>query len=322
MAKSPTDKSAQTSGAAKDDVVGAHNDFTFTIHDLLANDPGGALKSGIIGDAPGSQFFFGSTAADQHDQKGYLEAHGIIDNHDGTYTLKSGSDTLDFDYFVQIGNKGTWSQAHVDVVDRPDAPPPVVHHGDGDLLFLENFDTYASSGNLSHGSWGEVNLGIGSLQPDGTNHGWAIDQGGQWASVSGEIAQTSPDNFWLDTQNSPGGIDMTNWFVDPTGGDFHLSFELGIRDFGSGPKMETDPSAVLKVLVDNKEVGSVSYQNVLSKAGTDHMAHFDFTYDGNGSAATPTGHNISFVDATPPTDGGNYVGFMLDNIQVHDWLVV
>ena len=46
-------------------------------------------------------------------------AHGITDNHDGTYTIKV--DAEDFSYFVQIGNKGTWSQADVDVTAPPAA---------------------------------------------------------------------------------------------------------------------------------------------------------------------------------------------------------
>jgi hypothetical protein len=53
MAKLPTDKSATTSGAAKDDALGQDGDFTFAIADLLANDPGGAAKLGT-----GGQFFF------------------------------------------------------------------------------------------------------------------------------------------------------------------------------------------------------------------------------------------------------------------------
>jgi len=116
MPTSPTSKSALQSGAAKDDAVGLHGDYTFTIADLLGNDPGGAAKVDVS-----KQFFFGS-AADQFHQAEYLACHGIVDNGNGTYTLTS--DAIDFDYMVQIGNKGTWSQAHVDVTAP--VPPPVV----------------------------------------------------------------------------------------------------------------------------------------------------------------------------------------------------
>ena len=137
-------------------------------------------------------------------------------------------------------------------------------------------------------------------------------------NLPGSIESTSGD-FWLDTQNSPGGIDISNWFVDPTGGDFHLSFDLGIHDFGEGPKAETAHNAMLNVLVDGKLVDTIDYSEVLAKAGVEQMGHFDYVVDGGGDANV--GHTISFVDVTPPVDGGNYVGFALDTIQVNDWLI-
>jgi hypothetical protein len=63
MATSPTTKSALLSGAAKDDAVGLDGDFTFTINDLLANDPGGAAKVDVT-----KQFLFGTTKADWDNQ--------------------------------------------------------------------------------------------------------------------------------------------------------------------------------------------------------------------------------------------------------------
>ena len=132
MATSPTTRSATTSGAAKDDAVGLNGD-TFSIADLLANDPGGAAKISVD-----TQFRFGTTQEDWDDQEAYLADHGITDNGDGTFTINGGA--TDFQYMVQIGNKGTWSTADVDVT----APEPVVEpepHA-GDLLFSEDFDTY------------------------------------------------------------------------------------------------------------------------------------------------------------------------------------
>ena len=115
MATSPTSKSALTSGAAKDDHVGDNGDYVFTIADLLGNDPGGAAKVDVH-----KQFLFGTTQADWADQVGYLAKHGITDNGDGTFTINAGA--TDFQYMVQIGNKGTWSTAYVDVTAPPKAP--------------------------------------------------------------------------------------------------------------------------------------------------------------------------------------------------------
>jgi hypothetical protein len=102
MATSPTSKSAPLSNAAKDDVLGSDGVFTFKISDLLANDAGGAKAS---------SFFFGSGDNGGLSQADYMSAHGIVQNPDGSYTATGG----DFEYSVQIGNKGTWSTAHVDV---------------------------------------------------------------------------------------------------------------------------------------------------------------------------------------------------------------
>src|SRR5262245_61803466 len=104
MATSPTSKSAPLSNAAKDDVLGSDGNFTFKISDLLGNDAGGAKAS---------TFFFGSglDGSDKAHQDAYMAAHGIHDNGDGTYTLTG--DAIDFQYSVQIGNKGTWSTADV-----------------------------------------------------------------------------------------------------------------------------------------------------------------------------------------------------------------
>ena len=69
-----------------------------------------------------------------------------------------------------------------------------------------------------------------------------------------------------------------------------------------------------------RRIGEVMPEGaVLAKAGgAEQMAHFEYVVDGGDA---PAGHNISFVDVTPQVDGGNYVGFALDTIQVHDWLI-
>src|SRR5262245_13730510 len=146
MATSPTSKSALLSAAAKDDFLGSDVDI-FHISDLLANDPGGANKNGIIGKEPGSSFFFGSVAGDQQDQKAYLEAHDIHLNADGSYSL--GENATSFDYFVRMGNSGTWSKAHVDIADHA-----------GGLLWGENFDNYVNTSNDSR--FGVIDLTSGS----------------------------------------------------------------------------------------------------------------------------------------------------------------
>src|SRR5262249_10527864 len=115
-----------------------NGDYTFTVDELLANDPGGAAKLGISG-----QVFFGDSGTRDQSATGqadYLASHGITKISDavgGIYSIYSGASG--FNYFVQIGNKGTWSEAHVDVAGTP--PPPFVPT----LLFSDNFDGNAGS---------------------------------------------------------------------------------------------------------------------------------------------------------------------------------
>jgi len=301
MATSPTSKSALLSGAAKDDHVGQDGDFTFTIADLLANDPGGAAKADVS-----KQFFFGSTAADQADQAGYMAAHGIIDNHDGTFTLKS--DAIDFDYFVQIGNRGTWSVAHVDVT----APPPEPHQGD--LLFSENFDGYI---NLSDApQFGVIDLNA--------KNGWtgaAHTELG--ANGYANIPTTSGDDvsaYWLDTQNSPGPIDISHGFDDPTGGQVQLSFDISLQNIDyQGKHYETDPNAAIEFRIDGNAVASISYGDLINDVGFNAMKHFDVV----ASTGAAGNHTLEIADLTNTYQDPNsgFTGFAVDTIQVHDWLV-
>ena len=118
MATSPTTKSAPLSGAAKDDVVGLNGDFNFTIADLLDNDPGGAAKVNVT-----KQFFFGDSTgrwwhpdhrltgrlppSARHHRAPQCRPEAFV-----SFDIRVGA--TDIKYFVQIGNKGTWSQADVE----------------------------------------------------------------------------------------------------------------------------------------------------------------------------------------------------------------
>ena len=192
MATSPTTNSALLSGAAKDDAVGLSGN-TFTIDDLLANDPKAAAKVDLNG-----QFFFGDSAADQNTalnpnaQRDYLAAHHIekiSEDNGGTYQINAGA--TDFNYFAQMGNKGTWSKAHVDVAHE------------GADLFTENFDDYAANANPTYLSWEAVDL---------TTHGWTTKGADTEVAAKdylGAVHNTS-GNWWLDTQATDGPINISH----------------------------------------------------------------------------------------------------------------
>lgn len=298
MATSPTSKSALQSGAAKDDSVGLNGDFTFTIADLLANDPGGAAKVNT-----GTQFFFGETAADRESQAAYLEAHGITDNGDGSYTLSANA--IDFKYFVQIGNKGTWSQADVEVT----APEGQL----GDNLFKENFDGYEGSVFQASGDfWQSTNLNTASGWTGATAGGSELGSNGYLS-----VETTSGDGdeaFWLDTQNSIGPIDLSHTFTDDTGAvggvTSVLSFDIAKQD--EGPYV-TNPDAAFEFRIDGVTVAHIDAKDLVN-AG--QMYHYDI--DIAGYAAAGADHTIQLIDVT---EQSSYNGFSIDSIQINDWVI-
>ena len=299
MANSPTSKSASTSGAAKDDVLGADGHFTFSIDDLLANDPGGAAKVDVT-----KQFTFGTTAADWADQAKYLANHGIIDNHNGTYTITG--DGTDFQYMVQIGNKGTWSTADVDVT----APKP---HA-GSAVFAENFDDYAQA-QVYQDNGVDVFATV-----DLAAHGWttnAISELG--ANGYGSIKSTS-GGFWLDTMNSPGQVDISHAFTDSTvavgGKTSVLSFDAAMQNLDyHGQNYHTDPAGSFEFRVDGVTVAKVTAADFAGH-GDNNMVHFDINI--GAYAAAGQNHTLTLVDTSAAP---GYTGFAVDSIQIHDWII-
>ncbi|MDQ0324084.1 hypothetical protein QO002_006291 [Pararhizobium capsulatum DSM 1112] len=313
MAQTPTSPSALINNAAKDDVVGLNGDFNFTISDLLANDPGGAAKVNI-----GTQFFFGDSAPAAGipsigDQVSYLAAHGITAhlNAAGTafVSFDIGESATDINYFVQIGNKGTWSQAHVDV----SAPDPVVVPHLGGNLFTENFDNipaehvWVASGSV----WQQVDLNAA--------HGWT---GAAYSELGAdgylEVETTSGATgqaFWLDTQNSPGPINISHDFIDGTapvdGKTAVLSFDIAKQDFDGH---FTPANESFEFRIDGQTVAQIDASD-LTNAG--QMYHYEVNIAGYADNTDST-HTLSLVDTTGEF---HFNGFSVDSVQINDWVV-
>jgi len=310
MATSPTTKSALLSGAAKDDAVGQDGDFTFTIQDLLGNDPGGAAKVDIS-----KQFFFGDAPVGGglptiEAQKAYLDLHGITYNDTFTeFTI--GVDATDITYMVQIGNKGTWSTANVDVT------APEVECGVGDNLFTENFDNYTETQKYYDPADSDVFV-FGTVDLNAA-HQWTnpsnVELG---ADGYGGIKSTSGD-AWLDTQNSPGQIDISHTFTDTTaavdGKTSVLSFDIGIQDLTYlGNPYETNSDASFEFQIDGKVVASFDWSQFQNTPNV--MQHFEVDITGYENAGDT--HTLSLVDTSPSAD---YTGFSVDSIQINDWIM-
>ena len=309
MGQTTTSNSTLINGAAKDDSVGGDGSFTFTIADLLANDPGGAAKVDTE-----TQFFFGDTAEDQADQAAYLEAHNITDNGDGTYTIEAGA--TDFNYFVQIGNKGTWSTAAVDVT----APEVEIDPHLGGALFTENFDGYDESVQQTYQDNGvdvfaSVNLTAASGWTDSGSNPANSELG---ADGYGTIDATT-DGFWFDSQNSPGPVDISHTFTDTTAAEGGvtsvLSFDIAKQDLTyQGIDYATDPDAAFEFKIDGVTVAHIDASDLLLD---NEMYHYEV--DITGYAAAGDTHTLELVDVTGQP--GLYTGFAIDSIQINDWVV-
>ena len=303
------------SGTSDNDIVGANGNYTFTIADLLKNDV----------NAKASTFFFGD-GLDALKQTEYMTAHHITDNHNGTYTAAAG---FDFDYSVWTGKGlcGSFSNADVDVKD---APPPVVGHL-GASLFSENFDYYGGD-TINDPSNGQTVAEVSNLTAIANWTGAEHSELG--VSGYGGITASSGAK-WLDTQNSPGGINISHAFDDNTkapavkllpgqtepahaGASAILSFDIGTQsvDF-NGQHYATDPNASFVFKIDGNTVATFHASDF---ANPNQLQHFDIDIGGaaDGYTSGDTHHTLSLVDTS---EHAGYAGFAVDSIQIHDWIV-
>jgi hypothetical protein len=289
MAQTPSSKTTLHNNAAKDDVVGKHGDFTFTIADLLHNDPGHHKID------PTTQFYFGDSP-DPSDQVRYLLNHGIVDNFDGTYTITQFAQ--DIDYHVEI--KGTWSEAHVDVI-RP------AH--EGAAYFADGFDFYTSnpvSGEVDLGSVGNGYTNLNGHKASDIVH----------SGVDG-VTSSAGSGYWLDTH----GLDVSRVFTDGTpaiagGKSAELDFDIAIQNFvaadGSHHATTLDPHAAFEFKVDGHVVAKVTAAELHASVPDGTMEHFqvEFGYDPHHVG---NDHVLEMVDLSKPAAAG----FALD---IHDWI--
>jgi len=332
MATSPTTKSALQSGAAKDDAIGQDGHFTFTIKDLLANDPGGAAKVDV-----GTQFFFGDHPPGNGiptivEQVKYLADHGITANVvDGKFvSFDIGADAdPSFNYFVQIGNKGTWSQANVDVTAP--APDPVVdQHHNGALAAEWTFENYTQSGGdnvgTPNGFW-NLNDWVQTYEAQNPGFTFGEDAG---TGFSTDIQVHGADGHRaLDTAASPGNIflqaipagrggELGQGATMPDlveGKQYHAEVSILKQDYSNIPEMVangtsgTDPDAWVSFQFNDK---------VLDVHASDiHVSNefvtFDLVFDGVAGEDSFTIMSHGTNDAAQ--------GLLIDTIQVHDWIM-
>jgi hypothetical protein len=197
----------------------------------------------------------------------------------------------------------------------------------GENLFTENFDGYAGTYFSDGGEvvFAQVNLN----QANGWTGETVSSELG--ADGYGGIPNTSPDAtpesdqdlFWLDTQNSPGPINISHEFTDETdavgGITSKLSFDIATQWLNfAGNDYQTDPDASFAVLIDGDpvaEFSKLSHPDLFVSPNQMQHVSVDITeYAGAGNT-----HTLQLVDTTAGTN--LYTGFAIDSIQINDWVI-
>src|SRR5262245_39919001 len=296
MATYPTSKSAPLSNAAKNDALGSDGDFTFTISDLLENDAGGARAN---------TFFIGS-GKDQPDQATYMELHGIRNNGDGKYTA-----TSDFTYSVQIGNKGTWSTADVDVA----------HLSGKELLNNWNFEQDV----IFPDENGSFNLAAIATTPTGWHNLATTEAELGHAGYNGGILQGfgEEETNWLDTATSPGNTHLSQAADLADGHTAHLSVSVAAQSllFGNG-----DGHGQGQYVVPNDAYLEFKFGNDVLRIDLDDFRNSDdgpidynhfhtFEMDVHGTA------NVESLEIVAHNQDSAYSGFAIDHVSLQEWII-
>lgn len=257
--QTPTSRSALVNGAAKDDAVVLTEDHTFTLAQLLANDPRCAKFVSFTGDG--------------------------ISYDPETHIFTASDDATGFDYVIRMAN-GTYSHAHVDLEQ-----PEVEEAQAGGSLFLENFGSYTTTDGFA-----VVDLSTG---------GWTSTGGATEVVKDGYQGIVGNDGgYWLDTQATPGGVDITHAVTDANGGKAQLTISVAAQQFGSFETTGTLDVVWNGVLVDTITVAELGDFNTFHE--------FSWVVD------SVAGANAVEIHDTGPAV---VVGFALDAVQVNDWIV-
>lgn len=268
-----------------DDVVGTNGD-TFTLADLTANDK--LHGNGAI------ELFFGTDPLNSLSQNlaTYLSEHGIIWDINGDGLFHITANASDFQYSVKTSHD-KWDTATVHVIaPQPPPPPPP------SLLFSENFDNFGQTAPVPYVA-------------DLAQHGWTnVNNGGE--TTVQLLPKDSSMDFYLNTRDTDGfELLIGNTFKDPTGGKAMLSF-----DFSTLPGMNVQDSLI--VMTDNIFASNI----VASFKGADLTSgwhHADIVIDTGG---TPDVTHSFFINERGNPPSISSTGFAVDNIQIHDYLIV
>jgi hypothetical protein len=255
--------------AAKDDCLALDPFNSYNISALYANDPGSAHDLTII-------------------------TPGITVGADGSFSLPWG--VTSFDYKEQMAN-GTYSTAHVNLA---------AHVGD-ELVQNWSFedprpDAASYGGSVVNGQI------VGGFTSGSTLPGWTGLNGVSLEDVSEQYGGFSTINgtHWLDSQGSPGGIDISQ-VLQMTAGTAHLEFIVAKEPdivLPGGAVFQQDPNEQLHFLLGGTEVADLK----VSDFATPGVFQ---TFDCNVNVAA--GANTLEIKADHASAN---VGFAIDSVSV------
>ena len=165
---------------------------------------------------------------------------------------------------------------------------------------------------IQNGSFaeGQTTTG-GALQSFSTLPGWQTNAGSAPLEVvsDGYNGIVSGEGWWLDTQATPGGIDISQT-VDLANGKAIsglLTFEVAAENIGG---LTTGADHHLDFYFNGDLVGSITAAQVLALSGGDYNEFVQFSFAVEGQPGPDT---LRIVDVGPAAN----VGFALTDIDLH-----
>ncbi len=193
----------------------------------------------------------------------------------------------------------------------------------GETLFAENFDEARVATFDSNGVTVSADINLAAAGWTGeSGHGIGIGAGTE-VGISEALSslKATSGTQYLDTQNTPGNVDISHTFTDTTaavnGKTAVLSFDIGRMALNwNGTDFATDSDAKFEFRVDGHTVAEF---DAVDFASANVLQHFDVDIMATDYNASNT-HTLELIDTTDASHT-NYFGFAVDSIKVSDWVV-
>lgn len=256
------------SNAAKDDTLSLPGTYKFS--DLLANDAGSA------------EFFSFNAVTGAN-------GAGVHDNHDGTFTVDVGVTSFQYEITTGHGN-GTHSVATVQVKPSDE--------------LVKNWSFEDNTANPVADGGYAINQSIA---------GWTTDPGSHNLEVVEKTYENvgtgtnASDGHWLDTQASPGAIDISQVISGLNAGQHaQMTFKVAAENIASYGQQTTDNESV-DIMFGDKFMQTITLADFTKNGVTDFNNFHTFTANIVGGADD----TLRIV-----SHGSANVGFAVDSVSI------